>query len=263
MAQTRPARPLGSPAIRINAMFDIHCHMLPAVDDGATDWETAEAMARIAAGDGIKHVVCTPHANDRYVYDRAAHQARVDEFTARMDGRITFSLGCDFHFSFENITDALASPDRYLISGSDYLLVEFSDFSLAPQTLDTLRRFLAMGITPIVTHPERNPILQRTPNLVLQMVEVGCAVQVTANSLTGHWGENSRRVCHWLLDREAVHIVASDAHDTRHRPPVLSPAVRHISSAYGKDRARALTTENPAAVVHGSPLPYFPPPVRG
>lgn len=244
-------------------MFDIHCHMLPAVDDGASDWETAEAMARMAADDGIQHVVCTPHANDRYVYDRAAHQARVDELSTRLDGRIGFSLGCDFHFSFENITDALADPDKFLISGGDYLLVEFSDFSLAPATLDALRRFLAMGITPIVTHPERNRLMLQKPELVLQMVETGCAVQITANSLTGHWGEGSRRMCQWLLDREAAHIVATDAHDTRHRPPVLSAAFKQVASAYGEERARALTTTNPAAVVHGSPLPYFPTPSQG
>lgn len=244
-------------------MFDIHCHMLPSVDDGAPDWETAEAMARIAADDGITHVVCTPHANDRYAYDRAAHQARLDELNGRANGRISFSLGCDFHFSFENITDALADPDKYLISGSDYLLVEFSDYSLAPGTLDTLRRFLAMGITPIVTHPERNLLMQQKPELVLQMVEIGCAVQITANSLTGHWGESSRRICHWLLERDAVHIVATDAHDTRHRPPVLSAAAKQVAATYGEARARALTTENPGAVVHGSPLPYFPAPSRG
>jgi len=82
------------------------------------------------------------------------------------------------------------------------------------------------GLRPVITHPERNPILQQTPQRVLQWVEMGCVVQVTASSITGGWGERAWRTAEWLLQREAVHVLATDAHDTKHRVPVLSLLAR-------------------------------------
>lgn len=239
-------------------MVDIHCHMLPAVDDGAKNWEIAEEMARIAHEDGITHVVCTPHANDQYAYDRRAHESRLEEFRQRTDGKMEFSLGCDFHFSFENIEEALADPDKFLIGSSDYLLVEFSDYAMSPATGDALSRFVNMGITPVITHPERNLILQRKPEHVLDFVQHGCLVQVTANSLTGHWGEGPKKMSKWLLDRRAVHVLATDAHDTRHRPPILSKAREAVASSHGQEVAEALVSGNPLAIVSGEELPYRP-----
>jgi protein-tyrosine phosphatase len=244
-------------------MVDIHCHMLPGVDDGAKSWEITEQMIAVAVNDGIKHVVCTPHANDKYAYDRAALMLRMDELRARAAGRIEFSLGCDFHFSFENIQAALANPDDYVIERTDYLLVEFSDYSLPPSTADALRRFAGMGITPIITHPERNLLIQRSPEQVLRFIDAGCIVQVTANSLTGHWGDAARRMCKWLLERDAVHVVASDAHDPRFRPPVLSAARTIVADQCDEELADALFSKNPRAVVQNQPLPYLPEVGRG
>ncbi|HUS19547.1 MAG TPA: CpsB/CapC family capsule biosynthesis tyrosine phosphatase, partial [Terriglobales bacterium] len=163
-------------------MVDIHCHLLPGVDDGAKSWEISEEMCGIAAQDGIQHIVCTPHANDEYVYDRAQHEVRLQELRERVGGKIQLSLGCDFHLSFDNIQEALGAPEKFAISGSDYLLVEFSDFAISPAINDALLRFLSMGITPVITHPERNLVIQRQPELALKLAEQGCVIQVTANS---------------------------------------------------------------------------------
>jgi protein-tyrosine phosphatase len=239
-------------------MVDIHCHMLPAVDDGAKSWEIAEEMARIALEDGITHVVCTPHSNNQYAYDRAAHQQRLQELRERTGAKMEFSLGCDFHFSFENLQEALQDPDKFLIGSTDYLLVEFSDYAMSPATGDTLLRLVSMGITPVITHPERNLILQRKPEHVLQFVQHGCIVQVTANSITGHWGDGPKRISKWLLDRQAVHVLASDAHDTRHRPPILSKARESVATTHGAELAEALVSGNPQAIVSGEELPYRP-----
>jgi len=241
-------------------MVDIHCHMLPGIDDGSKSWETTEAMCRIAAEDGITHVVCTPHANDEYKYDRSKNEELISQLRERMGDTLRFSLGCDFHFSYENIQAALADPDKFVIQGTDYLLVEFSDYAISPGTGDALLRFRAMGITPIITHPERNMVMVRRPEQVLKFAEHGCAIQITANSLTGHWGENARKTAEWLLDRKAVHVIATDAHDTRHRPPILSAARNHVAEHYDEQLARALVEENPKAIVGGLALPYFPEP---
>ncbi len=239
-------------------MVDIHCHMLPGIDDGAKNWEMAEEMARIALADGITHVVCTPHANDKYPYDREAHEGSLQELGRRTGGKLHFSLGCDFHFSFENLEEALVNPEKFLISGTDYLLVEFSDYAMSPQTGNMLLRLSSMGITPIITHPERNLILQRKPEHVLDFVQNGCLVQVTANSVTGHWGEKPKSISHWLLSRNAVHVLATDAHDPKHRPPILSKAREAVAKDHGDELAYALTAANPQAIILNEPVPFHP-----
>jgi protein-tyrosine phosphatase len=245
---------------RMGAMYDIHCHLLPGVDDGSKSWEMTDAMLAVARKDGIRHIVCTPHANDRYQYDRQALKAMLGRLGKAAGPEMTFSLGCDFHLSFENIQQAMQDPDQFTISGTDYLLVEFSDYSIPPGLSEALRRFVSMGITPVVTHPERNMILKKRPEQIVQLAQMGCAIQITANSITGHWGETSRKVCQWLLDREAAHVVATDAHDPSFRPPVLSPARQWLESEYGEDVAQALVVDNPRAVVENQELPYFPSP---
>jgi protein-tyrosine phosphatase len=109
-------------------------------------------------------------------------------------------------------------------------------------------------MTAIITHPERNPILQRTPERVLDWVSQGSLVQVTASALTGRWGDQARRTAHWLLERGAVHVLATDAHDDKHRPPILSAARDIVRGTYGDEMAHRLVEENPAAIVAGNPL---------
>ena len=104
-------------------MVDIHCHILPGVDDGARDWEVSLAMCQMAAQDGIRHIVATPHANAEFVYDRAAHAALLAELRHRCGDDLTFSLGCDFHFSFENFQDVLRTPEGAIRAPRRYLLV--------------------------------------------------------------------------------------------------------------------------------------------
>jgi protein-tyrosine phosphatase len=243
-------------------MVDVHCHILPEVDDGAKSWEIALEMCRMAANDGITHIVATPHANNEYTYDRAAHEARLEQLRERAPDSLQFSLGCDFHYSYDNIEDALAHPDRYAITGTKYMLIELSDYSIPPNMRDSMFRLNAAGLTLILTHPERNAILQRRPEMVLEWAETGCIVQVTASSVSGFWGRVAKKVARWLIERDAVHVLATDAHDTKHRPPLLSEARRIVADWTNQDVARALLDENPAAIVTGQPLPYFPQPIQ-
>lgn len=239
-------------------MVDIHTHILPEVDDGAKSWEMAEAMCRLAVDDGIEHMVATPHSNDRYHYDRDYLSKALDHLQTRVGDTLKLSLGCDFHLSYENVQDALANPARYTIQGTQYLLVELSNYSVPPQVGDTLMRLADRGMTPILTHPERNPILQKSPKRVLEWATAGTVVQVTASALTGSWGENVRNMAQWLLKQDAVHVLASDAHDTQRRVPGLSTARAAAAEICGEEFARALVDDNPRAIVNGRPLPHFP-----
>jgi protein-tyrosine phosphatase len=243
-------------------VIDIHCHILPEVDDGPKSWEIAVEMCRMAAADGITHTVATPHANDRYVYDRRYLSELLDQLRTRAGATSPqLTLGCDFHLSFENLERVLENPRFYTIGDTNYLLVELSNYSIPTQLPDCFRRLGDRGLTPILTHPERNPILQQSPHRVLEYAEQGCLVQVTASSLTGFWGERPEILSHWLLDRSAVHVLASDAHEARRRVPVLSEARKLAAQIVGAEYADALVEGNPGAIVEGIPIPYCPRPV--
>lgn len=112
-------------------------------------------------------------------------------------------------------------------------------------------------MVPIITHPERNPLLVRRPERVLEMINAGALVQVTANSITGFWGDKAQSVSEWLLKQGAVHVVASDAHDPKRRRPVLSQARRAIAKLAGEEVAEDLVVHNPQSIINGQPLPGF------
>jgi protein-tyrosine phosphatase len=238
-------------------MVDIHCHILPNVDDGSRSWEMTAEMCRIAADDGIRHIVATPHCNHKFAYDRPRYEDMLLQLREAALGRVEFSIGCDFHFSYENITDALKNPTRYTVNGTRYLLIEFSDYGIPPDTKNHIFAMTSRGLVPIITHPERNPLLVRRPEGILELIDAGALVQLTANSITGFWGTKAQSVSKWLLERDAVHVVASDAHDSRHRRPVLSEARLSLTKLVGDDVAEDLVLNNPQAIIDGRPLPGF------
>ncbi len=244
-------------------MFDIHSHILPEVDDGSKSWGMSVAMCRMAAADGITHQVATPHANDRYHYDREYLQGLVTHLQGLIGDALTLSLGCDFHLSYDNLQDVLANPARYAIASTQYMLVELSNYSVPPQTTDCFMQLGDRGITSVITHPERNPIVRENLQRVVEWAEQGCIIQVTGSALTGFWGERSSKAARWLLEHDAVHILATDAHDTEKRIPILSTARDAAAEICGHEIAEALVESNPRAILNSKPLPYFPRPVLG
>jgi protein-tyrosine phosphatase len=242
-------------------MIDVHCHILPEVDDGPQSWDIAVEMCEIAVRDGITHIVATPHANSQFSYDREQHAQTLQKLRALAPDSLQFSLGCDFHFSYDNIESAIACPDRYTISGSNYLLIELSNYSIPPAMVENMFRLTsATGLKLILTHPERNPILQARPKIILDWIKAGCIVQVTAASLTGFWGKPAIKAAQWLMKHDAVHVLASDAHNSQRRPPIMSEAVKVATEWTNAEVANALVEKNPRAIVAGQDLPYFPDP---
>src|SRR6202162_4896982 len=174
-------------------MVDIHCHILPGLDDGADSLETAVQMAEMAIADGITHVVGTPHSNAEYRFDPELIRQRRDELQARVGDRLTLATGCDFHLSFENIQDLRANPAKYTINQKNYLLVEFADFSIPPGTDETLHQLQLLGVSPLITHPERNRLIRAKPEQLRRWLRQGCYVQITAQSLLGGFGESTQK----------------------------------------------------------------------
>jgi protein-tyrosine phosphatase len=238
-------------------MVDIHHHLLPGLDDGAKSFEMSVAMARLAADDGITHVVCTPHANGTYAFDPAVNAAKTEELRVRLAAEripVTLGRGCDFHLSYDNVRNAQADPARYSINGLGYLLVEVPDFGLPPALTETFYELQLAGLTPILTHPERNPTLLVEPERMREWLRGGVMVQVTADSLTGHKGKAAMRMAHDLLEKRWVHFLATDAHNTTSRPPRMRDAHDLVANKYGSSYARSLCVTNPLAVFTGKPF---------
>jgi len=239
-------------------MVDIHCHILPDVDDGSESWEMTAQMCRMAARDGITHIVATPHCDGHYEYDREHFTDMLATLSEVADGRLTFSIGCDFHLSPDNLEEAMVDPRRFAIGDTQYLMIEFDHHGIPANAGEQLMAVISRGMVPIITHPERNAYLMKKLDTVLRFVDEGCLVQVTANALTGFWGPKSKKAAEKLLQKRAVHIVASDAHDLKLRPPILSEARTRIATLVGADIAEALVMHNPAAVVSGQSVPPLP-----
>ena len=144
-------------------MIDIHHHLLWGMDDGASSIETSLAMAKMAAEDGITHIVCSPHSNGQYFYDPPVIDAKITELQALLDRDsvgVKLGRGCDFHMSYENIQEAKVDPTKFSINGLGYLLVEVPDYGLPRGLTEIFYQLQLAGLTPILTHPERNPTLQ-------------------------------------------------------------------------------------------------------
>jgi protein-tyrosine phosphatase len=173
-------------------------------------------------------------------------------------GPLVLGTGCDFHLMYENVEDSLHKPSRYTINGKGYLLVEFPDFSISPNTSSTFYDLRLSGMTPIITHPERNPILARQPERMAEWLTTGALIQITAASLQGRFGQQAQKACHWLLERNWVHFLATDAHNLTSRPPQMRAAYDDIAEKYGEDTAIRLCITNPRAAFDGAPLPPQP-----
>jgi protein-tyrosine phosphatase len=235
-------------------MVDIHHHLLFGLDDGANSLETSVAMAKLAVAEGITHVVCTPHANSHYEYDPAVIAAKIEQLRGHLAAEsipLTLGRGCDFHLTFDNVQRAKETPSRYTINGLSYLLVEVPDYGLPPGLTETFYELQLAGLTPILTHPERNPTLQGDPNRLKDWLRGGLLIQVTADSLTGNKGKQAQRMAHRLLEDRWVHFLASDAHNITTRPPRMREAHDMVASRYGANYAHAVCLTNPLAAFLG------------
>ncbi len=239
-------------------MIDIHNHLLPGLDDGSPDMETTLAMARMAAADGVTHIVCTPHANHRYPYD----PFRVEDLIARVRARLAetgiavqLARGADFHLTYENIQEALADPARFSISGRGYIMTELPEYGSFSSFDETYYELRLAGMTPVLTHPERNPTLQDSRVKLYDWIDLGVLIQVTATSILGHMGKKAQRMSFELLEKKQVHFIATDAHNTTSRPPKLRETYDLLAKRYGTEYADILCKSNPLCAFEGRPIP--------
>jgi protein-tyrosine phosphatase len=239
-------------------MVDLHCHILPGLDDGPKTLEDSLAMAEDAITDGITHVVTTPHASSDFPFDFHRVLAAFEQLNAKLSGRLILATGSDFHLNHENLLAFRKNPRPYCIHQKDCLLVEFNEFSIPPSMDQTLHELQLAGVRPIVTHPERNGILRTHPERLKKWISQGCYVQITAGSLAGVFGPGAQQDSWKWLASGLVHFISSDAHNTTRRPLKLKFAYDAVAAQFGNHVAVSLFLENPLAAFEGKPLPYVP-----
>ncbi len=233
---------------------DIHCHLLPGVDDGATRWEETLAMAELAAADCVSTIVATPHQLGIYTANHGDEiRARADRLQSLLDERGTrlrVLPGADVRIEPGLIAKIRSGEVVSLADQGRHVLVELPHEVYLP--LDRLlAEFQAEGLTAILSHPERNVGIMARPGVVKPLVDQGCLIQVTAGALTGSLGPRVRQVAESLVKQGLVHFIATDAHNRRSRPPVLSQAFRRVAEIAGRDAAVEMFCRNPGAVVSG------------
>lgn len=244
-------------------MIDIHCHILPGIDDGPETIDEAIDMCRMAAADGIKTVVATPHFKPG-MYEPAF--ARVNELIDAVAARakeegidIRVLPGADVSVTPELLVHLKKEKHLTINRNGTYFLAEFPSAAVPPNWDAFLLFLLKSGFVPIITHPERNAWFLTHPESLYSIVSKGVLVQVTAMSITGEFGENIQEFSIFLLEHNLVHVIATDAHSASYRQPELRAAVKMAGDIIGKEKAEALVTSIPEAIINGRPCPITEP----
>jgi protein-tyrosine phosphatase len=243
-------------------VIDLHSHILPGVDDGSPDIETSLVMARIAVDDGIEVMACTPHFMPGLYDNNAADiRRRVAELNQRLiaeDIDLALVVGGDAHIRPDFI-DCLRSDQILRLHDSRYVLFEPSHVTMPPRLEDLLFNVLVAGYTPILTHPERFRWIEGNYAVFERLIKAGVWMQVTAGSLTGKYGKRPHYWAQKMLAQGHVHMLASDAHNTRSRPPIMSEAFNIATQEVGLDEARHLVLTRPQAILENLPAEHVVP----
>jgi protein-tyrosine phosphatase len=245
-------------------MIDLHCHILPGVDDGAADFDTAIEMAIMAVADGITTTACTPHIMPG-VYDNSPSTIRtlVDNLKAALaEANIPLNLvaGSDAHMR-PDFASAIDHGKILSLNDSRYVLFEPPHHVAPPRLEDCLFGIQMAGYVPILTHPERLSWIESRYPLLTHLAKSGIWMQVTAGSISGRFGKRPKYWAERMLSEGLVHILATDAHNCASRPPLLAEAHELAVELVGKDEAAHLVMTRPAGVLRNTDPSLLPAPL--
>lgn len=237
-------------------MIDLHSHILPSIDDGASSIEVSLEMARMCVQDGVTHLACTPHIMPQ-VYDNTTENIillveKLQEILESKDIPLKLIVGADAHLCHDML-EKLADKRIPTLGQSDYFLFEPPHHVAPPRIVPFAKKIIENGFRPILTHPERLSWIESNYQTICELDEVGCVVQITAQSITGGFG---KRALYWserMLDEGRVDIIASDAHNIKSRPPGMSKARDLIAKRLGEDASILMTLSNPSSILKNEP----------
>jgi len=236
-------------------MIDIHCHILPAVDDGPANLAESLDMCRMARRDGISHIVATPHANKGcYRNDDPEEISRqVEKLNRLCSSGLSIYPGADYCLTMD-LMSGLGRRKFQTINNRQYILLEIPDDVVLPNLPDLFFKFQLAGMVPVITHPERNFAVQQDPSKIYHWVTAGNLIQLTAGSVYGRFGKRVREISLLLIKHHLVHFIATDAHGIRSRRPFLKRARLVVEKEAGQETADLLFSQNPKKAVNGEEI---------
>lgn len=239
-------------------MIDLHCHLLPGIDDGPETLEQGVALAMHAVHSGIVRAVVTPHVHiGRYGNERASIEADLERFRTELQRRgipLQLHLGGEVRLNEEIIAMVMEGRVPFIGERDGYriMLLEFPHSHVPAGGDKFVAWLLKQNIRPMIAHPERNKDVHIDVDRITPFVSMGCWLQLTAGSVTGNFGEPSRKRAVQLLERGWVSVLASDAHNLAHRPPELEPGRRAAAKIVGEEESWKLVRDNPLAIIDGA-----------
>ncbi len=233
--------------------IDIHCHILPGIDDGSDSMETSLKMLHMAEEDGISQIILTPHNKPWHSnIDHAGLKTKVDQLQGRMSQeglRIRLYTGGELFYR-SGLTEELERGMAETLADSRYVLIEFDPLADYEYIRNGVYALLMGGYYPIAAHVERYRNVCCKTSRIFELVEMGCLMQVNAGSIMGQYGIGVKRLTKIMLKQDMVHFVATDAHDSDRRPPCLSRCAKYIEGKYGESSRRRLFYDHPMCVLH-------------
>ncbi|WP_428035822.1 tyrosine-protein phosphatase [Amphritea sp.] len=236
-------------------MIDLHCHILPGIDDGPATLNESLELARIAASDGIRHMVVTPHIHpgryDNQISTIAPVLQKFKEALLEHSIPLTLSMGAELRISAEMIGMIPAGKIPFLgeWEGQKVLLLELPHSHIPPGSDKLIGWLKAQNIIPMIAHPERNKEIINNIDKINPFIEQGCLLQITAMSIAGRFGSSAFEIAKELLVRGWVTVMASDAHNASHRPPILTEGIQAAANLIGDEAALRLVKETPEMIV--------------
>jgi protein-tyrosine phosphatase len=219
-------------------MIDLHCHILPNVDDGPQNVAESVEMAKQAVRQGIKTIIATPHhRNEKYVNHGQTIFNQVEELNRVLKSEnleLTILPGQETRI-FGEIVEGLESGEILPLNQGKYLLVELPSGHVPRYTGQLMFDIQLKGFVPVIVHPERNQEIMENPEVLYQLVKKGALTQVTASSVTGHFGKTIKKFTHQLLEANLTHFIASDAHNTTSRGFKMDEAYSTVEKVFGID----------------------------
>lgn len=239
-------------------MIDLHCHILPELDDGSQSLHESLAMAHIAVQSGVKRLVATPHCS----HDRASEVQRayglLRDAIRELGMPLEIYLGMEIYGKRDTM-ELLKAGKLLTLNGSRYPLIEFDFLSSGEEETCVLKELIRAGYRPLVAHPERYVYLQQEPELINEWHRMGCLFQINRGSLLGRFGGDAQELALAMIDRSFAAVVASDAHSASRRTPWMQDVKALLSRDFSPETAKCLLRHYPKMIVENRDLPQWKP----
>lgn len=243
--------------MKISNIWDIHLHAVPGVDDGSDSLDTSMKMLDREYREGVRNMIVTPHFRHGMFEtprDRVEEQyLLLKKAAAEKFPDLNLYLGCEFHSNFD-ITETIDSDARYRMNGTRYVLMEFSPGAHRRDIVTHCREVSTSGFYPVIAHAERCDAIRDHTDLIDDLQDMGCSLQINADSIIGDFGWGIKRFCARLLKDERIDFIGSDAHNVRSRVSHMEECVRFLTRKCSSGYAGALLVGNPECMMRGEHL---------